>query len=216
MKASATEVCCLIKHGNIWKLETWVLSKYLTVCVCVCVWTESKAYQLLKQSVMQTRLQNCEEEDADDDSFSGKRCAVHLANIEQLEPSVNPGLMVSHINTIEKRIFVVYRQINYSKSTRTITLFSILCDEWHKWTRTTRCHSLSLHKSVAQPTSGWCHFQRLLSSDRQAELCYQVCAHWWARLSSQSWRLLLPSIWNKLIGTVQNYCIRLYVDLSPT
>lgn len=36
MKASATEVCCLIKHRNLWKLETWVLSKYLTV-MCVCV-----------------------------------------------------------------------------------------------------------------------------------------------------------------------------------
>lgn len=80
-----------------------------SVRVCVCVWTESKAYQLLKQSVMQTRLQNCEEEDAGDDSFSGKRYAVHLANIEQLEPSVNPGHMVSHINTIETCIFVVYR-----------------------------------------------------------------------------------------------------------
>lgn len=80
---------------------------------------------------MQTRLQTCEEEDADYDSFSGKRCAVHLANIEQLEPSVNPGHMVSDINTIEKCIFVVYRQLNYSKSTRTITLFSILCDDCH-------------------------------------------------------------------------------------
>lgn len=101
VKASATRVCCLIKHRNLWNSETCVLNKYLTptttaaathtnthtlshsLCVCVCLWTESKAYQLLKQSAMQTRPQICEELDDDSDSLSGKRCALSHLGLAQ-------------------------------------------------------------------------------------------------------------------------------------
>uniref|UniRef100_A0AAQ6AA23 Centrosomal protein kizuna n=1 Tax=Amphiprion ocellaris TaxID=80972 RepID=A0AAQ6AA23_AMPOC len=72
-------------HHSVPKLETWVLSKYLTVTlcvsvcmfVCVCVRIETKAYQLLKQSAMQERLQSSEEEEEEEeeDGLSGKRCS---------------------------------------------------------------------------------------------------------------------------------------------
>lgn len=51
--------------------------------ISVCVWTESKAYQLLKQSAMQTRPQIREELDDDSDSLSGKRCALSYLWLKQ-------------------------------------------------------------------------------------------------------------------------------------
>ena len=59
------------------------------VCVFVCPRIETKAYQLLKQSAMQERLQSSEEEEEEEEEesgSSGKRCGLLYQHVrEQLE-----------------------------------------------------------------------------------------------------------------------------------
>lgn len=45
--------------------------------VCISSLTETKAYQLLKQSAMQELLQSSEEEEEEEDGLSGKKCGPH-------------------------------------------------------------------------------------------------------------------------------------------
>lgn len=86
-----------LKLGNLGFKQIFDALLPPSVSFYVCVWTESKAYQLLKQSAMQTRQQICEEQDEDSDSLSGKRFALFLPVAQAL---INTGQKVSHVEVI--------------------------------------------------------------------------------------------------------------------